>query len=128
MSEGKSAKFAEGTKQKELAHRLPKPFKDNRVGAPGAEDAIPTQREFAGKFITENPDEDLKMKMKQQFASDPKHLGHTMIEDKDYKYMIKKVKDERYIKALDFYDRVFDLRDPYQVNKIVKRLGQFQKH
>jgi hypothetical protein len=131
MSEkgGKSAKFAESTKQKELAHRLPKPFADERSSTtPGADNAIPTQRQFGGKFIPDTPDEDLKMKMKQQFASDEKQLGHTMIEDKDYQYMIKKYKDERYLKALNFYDRIFDLRDPYQVNKIVKRVGQFQRH
>lgn len=123
MASDKSAQFAADTKQKELEHRLPAPFEDTRQDVPGGR---PTQRQFGGKFVPETPDEDLKMRMKSQFAADQKQLGQTMISEKDYDYFLKKHKEERYLKALNFYDRVFDLRDPYQVHLIVKRTGRFQ--
>lgn len=132
MASDKSAQFAADTKTKELEHRLPAPFSDPRGDATGAAAAggihRPTQRQFGGKFVTETPDEDLMMRMKSQFAADEKQLGQTMIEGKDYEYFLKKYKQERYLKALNFYDQVFDLRDPYQVQHIVKRVGRFQKH
>jgi hypothetical protein len=131
MASDKSAQFAADTKQKELAHRLPTPFEDARLdataGAPGPAGTRPTQRQFGGKFIPETPDEDLKMRMKSQFAADETQLGQTMIEGKDYDYFLKKHKQERYLKTLNFYDQVFDLKDPYQVQTIVKRCGRFQK-
>lgn len=125
MASDKSAQFAADTKQKELEHRLPARFEDERNGRAD----MPTQREFGGKYVAETPDEDLKMRMKAQFAStDGKPLGHTMISEKDYDYFLNKYKKERYLKALNFYDRIFDLTDPYQVHHIVKRVGRFQKH
>jgi hypothetical protein len=132
MASDKSAQFAADTKEKELAHKLPDPFVDPRtdreqlLAGPGPH--RPTQRQFGGNFITQTPDEDLKMKMKSQFARDEKQLGQTMIEGKDYDYLLKKHKQERYLKTLNFYDQVFDLRDPYQVQTMIKRLGRFQKH
>lgn len=131
MASDKSAQFASDTKQKELEHRLPAPFSDTRLGLPALAnptDERPTQRQFGGKFITETPDEDLKMRMKAQFATDEKLMGQTMIEGRDYDYLLKKYKQERYIKALNFYDQIFNLKDPYQVHTIVKRVGRFQKH
>lgn len=131
MASDKSAQFASESKKKELEHRLPHPFPDARqdLDSGGAAPHRPTQRQFGGKFITETPDEDLRMKMKAQFAADPgKPLGQTFIENKDYDYFIKKHKQERYLKALNFYDQIFDLRDPYQVKHIVKRVGMFQNN
>lgn len=124
MASDKSTQFATDTKQKELEHRLPSPFEDVRQDVPGGR---PTQRQFGGKFIQETPDEDMKIRMKSQFAADEKQLGQTMISEKDLDYLVKKHKQERYLKALNFYDQVFDLKDPYQVNRIVKRVGMFQK-
>jgi hypothetical protein len=133
MASDKSAEFAEASKQKELAHRLPAPFSDTRGDA---EDALnpaapgtqrPTQRQFGGKYIQEEPDADQRIRMKSQFAADEKLLGQTMISDSDLKYLQKKSKQERYIKALNFYDQIFDLRDPYQVQKLIKKVGMFQK-
>lgn len=123
MASDKSAQFAADTKQKELEHRLPRPFHDERDDGKD----LPTQRGFGGKFVPETPDEDLKMRMKSQFAHKQEELGQTMISDRDYDYFLKKHKQERYLKALSFYDRVFDLKDPYQVHTIVKRVGRFQK-
>lgn len=133
MASDKSAQFAADTKQKELEHRLPKPFEDRRqdgeiLGAAGAGSQRPTQRGFGGKFITETPDDDQRIRMKSQFAADEKLLGQTMISDSDLAYLQKKSKQERYLKALNFYDQIFDLRDPYQVQRIIRRVGRFQKH
>lgn len=129
MASDKSAEFANVTKAKELQHRLPSAFLDERKNVDKALDgALPTQREFGGKFVAETPDEDLKMRMKSQFAKDQTELGQTMIAEHDYDYMLKKYKQERYLKALNMYDRMFDLRDPYQVRSVVRRAGQFPRY
>lgn len=130
MASDKSAQFVADTKQKELEHRLPAPFADTRGDAElgAAPPQRPTQRQFGGKFIREEPDKDQIIRMKSQFAADEKLLGQTMISDSDLKYLKKKSDKERYLKALNFYDQIFDLRDPYQVQKLIKKVGMFQKH
>lgn len=127
MPKDKSGAFHEDTKKKELAHRLQAPFEDQRDANATDGTQLPSQKKFGGKFISEEPDEDARIRMKAQFAQDEKALGQTMISDKDYDYFIKKKKQERYLKSLQFYDRIFDLKDPYQVRHVVKRVGEFQK-
>jgi hypothetical protein len=128
MASDKSAQFAADTKEKELEHRLPKPFEDQRADyEAGGNPPRPTQRQFGGKFVNEEPDKDQQIRMKSQFAADSSLLGQTMISDSDLKYLQKKSKQERYLKALNFYDQIFDLRDPYQVQRLIKKVGMFQK-
>lgn len=130
MASDKSEKFAADTEKIELAHRTPARFVDTRKddGSGASKDEIlPTQRAFGGKFIKETPDADLRLRMKSQFAKKEDALGQTMIAEKDYDTLIKKYKQERYVKMLDFYDQIFDLTDPYQVDMITSRVGIFQR-